>query len=335
MPTHPRSPSNAASVLILHSGGTLGMDPARRFPSGLEPGEYLEDLVSVVPELQELASIQTEILFNLDSANIGPEQWSQMSRRLDAERESYDAFVIVHGTDTMAYSAAALSLALAGFGKPVVFTGSQLPLRAMRTDAKSNLLNSVACAVSGKLREVAICFGHDLLRGNRARKVHSSHYDAFHSVGHPPLAELGIDLEWNEDALLKNPGPYQARFSFDPRVLRLPIVPGNDPQELLGRPHQRGVRGLVIEAFGTGNVPSLDRRWLDWLAREQEAGVLIFLITQCRSGPLYPGLYKTGQELLDLGIIPAARMSPEAATAKLMLCLAHPDLDPRVSLAGE
>jgi L-asparaginase len=248
-------------VLLLHTGGTLGMDPARRFPDGLEPGEYLDDLVDAVPELGELAQIDSEIVFNLDSANVGPSEWLQLAQLLHGRREDYDAFVIVHGTDTMAFTAAALSLCLAGFGKPIVLTGSQLPLRAMRTDARSNLLNSVACAVSGRLREVALCFGHVLLRGNHACKVHSSHYDAFDTIGAPPLAWLGIDIEWNQDALLAEPGSYQPRFELEPRVQRLPIVPGMDPANAIGDLYGRGVRGLVLEAFGTGNVPSDARRW--------------------------------------------------------------------------
>jgi L-asparaginase len=218
-----------------------------------------------------------------------------------------------------------------------VFTGSQLPLRAMRTDARSNLLNSVACAVSGRLREVALCFGHVLLRGNHALQGAQLPLRRLRlRSARPPLAWLGIDVEWNESALLAGARELSAALRTSSLVCcACRSCRACDPANAIGDLYGRGVRGLVLEAFGTGNVPSDARRWTSWLREQSEAGLEVLLLTQCRAGPLYPGLYRTGQKLLELGVRPVLRMSPECAIVKLMLCLAHPGLDPCVPLAGE
>ncbi|KAL4445421.1 hypothetical protein ABPG77_011246 [Micractinium sp. CCAP 211/92] len=308
----------------------------------LRPGKMLGSLLSQVPELKSFASLDLKLAFNLDSSNVGPKQWVQLARLLDSHRDEYDAFLIAHGTDTMAYTASALSLMLAGFRKPIVMTGSQLPLALPRSDARQNLLDSLCCATASfspphvHLQEVAICFGGRLMRGNRAQKVNSSAYQAFDSLNYPHLALMGVDVQWNTGALLQVEGVYRPRFELDPRVIRVPIIPGSDPRAMYGDVAARGVKGLVLESFGVGNMPDRpDSGWLPWLREQRRKGVLVYLSSQCAVGPLHPELYKSGSVALKLGVESGPQMTPECATVKLMLCLAYRDLPLGMPLAGE
>ncbi|CAL8461743.1 g1274 [Coccomyxa elongata] len=350
-------------VLCLHTGGTLGMDAEQSYepdavdghvqlkpgtggsfsPAGaLRPGAMLNNLLSAVPELRAFANLRLEIPFNLDSARVGPAEWVKLAKILHRSRDDYDAFLIVHGTDTMAYTASALSLLLAGFKKPIVMTGSQLPLSMPRSDARQNLIDSLTCATSFfapphvQLQEVAICFGGRLMRGNRAQKVHSSSYRAFDSINYPPLATLGVDVDWNMPYLLKVRGVYRPRFNLDARVIRIPIIPGCDPRAAYGDLKARNVRGVVLESFGVGNMPDLPRLgWIPWLKKTVKAGIKVYLSSQCASGPLAPELYKSGKAAMDIGVEAGTLMTPEAAVVKLMLCLAYPDIPLGVPIAGE
>lgn len=314
--------------------------PLRRGTGGayaptLAPGRLLAQLLSRAPEISTLANVDVKVALNADSCRLGPKEWLLLARLLDRARSDYDAFVVVHGTDTMAYTAAALSLCLAGFRKPIILTGSQRPLSRTRTDARQNLIDALTCATAGRLQEVALCFGGLLLRGNRAQKVSSTAYRAFESPSHPPLAVLGVDVEWNEGALFKDPGVYRPRFKLTPSVLRVPIVPGADPRATYGDLVARGVNGIVLEAFGVGNMP--DQRgsgWLPWLRAQRAAGLEVYLTSQCTRGPLAPELYRSGSIALEVGAH-TTRMTPEAAVVKLMLCLSYPDLPPSLPIAGE
>lgn len=185
-------------------------------------------------------------------------------------------------------------------------------------------------------REVAICFGGLLLRGNRAQKVHSTAYRAFDSPSYPPLARLGVDVDWNEAALLRPQGVYTPRFNLETRVMRVPVVPGGDPRVLYGAIADRGVAGVVLESFGLGNLPdTVDAGWLTWIAAQRAAGVRVMLQSQCVAGALDPGLYRSGSAALGIGAETSARMTPEAAVVKLMFALQYPDIAVGVPLAGE
>ncbi|OSX72116.1 hypothetical protein BU14_0465s0007 [Porphyra umbilicalis] len=301
----------------------------------LAPGHLLAQLTAHAPEISTIANIDVRVALNTDSCRLGPKQWVLLARLLDRSRADYDAFVVVHGTDTMAFTAAALSLCLAGFRKPIILTGSQRPLSRTRTDARQNLVDAVTCATAGRLEEVALCFGGLLLRGNRSQKVSTTAYRAFDSPSHPPLAVLGVDVEWNEAALFKDPGVYRPRFKLIPKVLRVPIVPGADPRTTYGDLVARGVAGIVLEALGVGNMP--DQRgsgWLPWLRAQRAAGLEVYLTSQCVRGPLAPELYRSGSIALEVGAH-TTRMTPEAAVVKLMLCLAYPDVPASLPIAGE
>lgn len=349
-------------VLMLHTGGTLGMDPMASFeaeelgdlhlkagtggvypaPNKLQPGRLLADLLATVPELRTFANLDVHVLFNKDSCRIGPAEWLKIAKTLHAARDHFDAFVLVHGTDTMAYTASALSLLLAGFRKPVILTGSQLPLVMPRSDARQNLIDTLTCATSGftpphvVCNEVSVCFGGVLLRGNRSRKTNASSYNAFSSPTYPPLAVLGVDVDWNGDAILHDRGVYRPRFKLNPAVLRVPIVPGCDPRQAYGDLYGRGVRGIVLESFGVGNMPDLPvHGWIPWLRQQRKKGLQVYLASQCGAGSLHPELYRSGSLALELGVQAGPQMTPECAVVKMMLCLAHPDIPLGQPIAGE
>mmetsp|Transcript_30021 Transcript_30021/g.77023 ORF Transcript_30021/g.77023 Transcript_30021/m.77023 type:complete len:196 (+) Transcript_30021:1393-1980(+) len=186
------------------------------------------------------------------------------------------------------------------------------------------------------LQEVAVCFGGKLMRGNRCQKVNSSSYAAFDSPTYSYLAQLGVDVDWNESALLRNKGVYRPRFKLNPNVIRVPIVPGSDPRKAYGDLAARGVRGVVLEAFGVGNMPdTTDAGWLPWLRSQRKKGLHIYLASQCRAGTLNPELYHSGSVALALGVEAGPQMTPETACVKMMLCIEYPDIPLGVSLAGE
>ncbi|KAI0562797.1 Glutaminase/Asparaginase [Gracilaria domingensis] len=334
IPSYSRPP--LPRVLIIHCGGTFGMQQSTTQTSTtLKPAAFLADLQEAFPELNEIARLDVSTPMNLDSTRMGPDHWIRIAKLLDKHRDKYDGFVIIHGTDTMSYTGAALSLMLAGFRKPVVLTGSQRPMLMPRSDARQNLVDAVTVACRPKLQEFAVCFGGLLLRANRAMKYSSSAYRAFSSPTHPPLAVLGVDIEWNQFALWKDPGVYRPRLKLDPNVIRIPVVPGANPKMSYGDLYGRGVRGAVIESFGVGNVP--DHRgagWMGWLRTQQKRGLKIYLSTQCATGPLNPNLYNSGAAGA-LGATSKKRMTTETAVVKMMLCLAHPDLHLSYPLAGE
>jgi len=349
-------------VLIIHTGGTLGMDPTTsytmddgetnnvhlregtggHYEAALKPEQVLHNLLNFVPELQNFANLDVQVPFNRDSCRVGPKEWIKLAKMLHERRHNYDAFLVVHGTDTMAYTASALSIMLSGFGKPIIMTGSQLPLLLPRSDARQNLIDSITCATASssppyvQLCELAICFGGKLLRANRAQKTNSSTYGAFSSPSYPELATLGVEVNWNEKHLLPKPQSYQPRFELDPRVIRVPIVPGCDPRTAYGDVYGRGVRGIVLEAFGTGNLPDLPSfGWIPWLRQQRKKGLIVYLASQCVNGELHPELYRSGALALEMGVESGPQMTPECAVAKMMLCLAYRDLTLSSPLAGE
>ena len=311
------------------------------YDTKLGPRSLLTDILSAVPELSAFAKLRVRVLFNKDSCQIVPSDWVFIAKALHEAREEYDAFVLVHGTDTLAYTASALSLLLANFGKPIIVTGSQLPLAMPRSDARQNLIDSVSCATAGfvppfiSVNEVAVCFGGKLMRGNRVRKVSATIYSAFSSPSYPDLAHLGVGIDFNPQLLLNvKDKEYRPRFEINPNVIRISIIPGCDPNKAYGDLYERGVRGIVLEAFGVGNMPN-DEFWIPWLRIQRKKGLTVYLSSQCERGKLHPELYMAGSFALEMGVKGGPMMSPECAVVKLMLSLANDDVDPTVPLAGE
>lgn len=301
-------------VQLLHAGGTLGM-----IGNPLEPGDYAERLFERVPELGKIAELRTRIVCNRDSTDLGPEQWADLAVAV-TECGDADGVVIVHGTDTMAYTAAALAFALEGLDRPVVLTGAQLPLASLRTDARRNLQDAVTIATL-PIPEVAICFDGLLLRGCRAVKSDSAIYRAFASPGVPPLATMGTGVDVASHVRAPGRG-LGCDPRFDPRVAVLYVAPGLAP-DVIDRMIEGGeVRGLVLAALGVGNVPTVERALGPAIRRAVDAGVEVIAVTQW-GGAVDLGAYKTGLALRDAGVIPGGRMRIEAAVPKLMAALAR------------
>lgn len=303
-------------IHLVHTGGTLGMSADRR----LEPGRYLADLGGEVPELARLADVDVEILENLDSTEMTPAHWDRIAAHVAGAMDRYDGFVVVHGTDTMAYTACALSFALEGLRKPVVLTGSLRPLRAIPTDARLNLVSAVDVA-RRDVPEVAVFFGRHLLRGNRTKKASVERYDAFESPNYPPLARVGLDVDLHERLVRRPAGPFALRPGFDPAVGVAACWPGA-PASVLDRAAE-DARAVVVAGYGTGNLPGGRAGWPGAVARAVGRGVPVLLVSQCAHGAVRMPLYEGGRAALDAGAVPGGDSTLEAAIVKTMHLLAQ------------
>jgi len=287
-------------------------------PTPLEPDVYTRDLVAELPVLRKLAEIETQILYNLDSADFQPHHWVELAEVVHAARASYDGFVIVHGTDTMAYTASALAFLLPGLDRPVILTGAQKPLIDVRTDARTNLVDACHLATS-RVPEVGIAFHSELLRGCRATKLDAWGMKAFGSPACPPLAELGLGVNIAPHVLAPRPeAPFDGRL--EPHVLAVRLFPGLDPRLLQGALEQ-GVRGMVIEAFGAGNVPRIENSLVPVIERARAMDVPVVIVSQSPRGAVDLTRYQGGVAAGRAGAIGAGDMTTEAALTKLMITL--------------
>ena len=303
-------------IHLVHTGGTLGMTEVE---GTLQPGPFLARLAADVPELSRLATVDVEILMNKDSTEMVPADWDRIGGALAAKMADYDGFVVIHGTDTMAYTAAALSFSLRGLPKPVVLTGSQRPLRSIPTDGRTNLLSAVDLA-RRDVPEVAIFFGRQLLRGNRARKVSAERYDAFESPNYPPLGRVGLDVDLHPDLMRRPRGPFRHLPGFDPAVCYLPCWPGADATAV-ERAADAGVKVVVLGAYGVGNVPAAGGGWPAAIRKVTKRGVVALLVSQCGHGGVRPHLYEGGRAALSAGAVPGHDLTVETAVVKAMHCL--------------
>jgi len=308
-----------AKILLLHTGGTLGMAGGR--PSALKPGPFFKTLRQRVPELAQLADVTLELFSNVDSSEMQPELWTKLATHLHRRLPEFDGAVVTHGTDTLAFTASALSFLLPNLDKAVVLTGSQRPLKEIRTDARLNLIDAVTSAIRGP-REVTICFDSHLYRGNRTRKVKVAEYDAFESPNFPVLGTLGVEATFAPG--LKPKGKPRLEAALDPRVFLLKVFPGLDPRVPLSiLPH---VRGLVVEAYGAGNYPMDDAFGRSLLPMFQEAhrrAIPVVVVSQAYRNAVDLSLYQSGAKALALGALSGRDLTPPAALVKLMHGLAH------------
>ncbi|MCF0175422.1 MAG: type I asparaginase [Bacteroidales bacterium] len=313
------------SVLIIYTGGTIGMkvDPHDQV---LKPFDFSQ-IHDAVPELGKFSlHIDTHTFSKLiDSSDIEPSVWCQLACIIRDNYDSYDGFVVLHGTDTMAYSASALSFMLDGLAKPVVFTGSQLPIGAPRTDGRENLISAVEIASaknedgSARVPEVCIFFGEQLMRGNRTTKANAESFRAFVSPNCPPLASSGINIRY-DDRVIRLPETPNAALSvnlgLDTRVSILKIHPGITPQVVKNILLGPETRAVIIETYGAGNAPS--KEWfLDTVREAAAMGKLLVNITQCPAGAVDMDLYATGKNMKDAGVISGHDSTTEAMLAKL------------------
>jgi len=299
-------------VLILHTGGTLGMEG-----SPLHPGTFSAHLLDRVPELAELAEVEVRIVCNLDSSDLGPVHWETLARIVAQEREEWDGFVVIHGTDTMAFTASALAITLRGLDRPVVLTGAQRPLAAVRTDARRNLTDAVAVATE-PIPEVTICFDGVLLRGCRAVKDDARSYRAFASPGVPPLATLGTDIALGPHIHWVI-GPFRCNPVFDPSVELVFVLPQLSPKRLDRRLKDPSLRGVVLAALGAGTLPN--NGVVDVIEEAVQRGIEVLVVTQW-GGRTHLPLYENSRALVQAGATEGGAMRISAALPKLMHALA-------------
>ena len=309
------------SVLVVNAGGTIGMVGTPHgyvpVPGGLGP--YLEWIVE--NSRGELAPITfLELDPPIDSANATPDSWRQIASILFQRRSDHAGFVVLHGTDTMAYTSSALSFLLPSFGKPVVVTGSQIPIARIRSDGRQNFIGALEVAADGGIPEVTLLFGETLLRGNRAMKVDASGLDAFDSPRFPPLADIGIGIVVNHQAVRAGEGDPRLTAGELGNVASVRLFPGFSAS-ILANICQPPLQGLVIEAYGAGNGPSEDREFLAAIESATAAGVVVVIVTQCVRGSVQPGAYATGSALIRAGAVPGFDMTCEAALTKLAVLL--------------
>lgn len=286
----------------------------------LEPGSLQSEILSHIPELRRIAQIDIEIPFNLDSSNLGTGEWDTLSKLLYERMDSYDGFVIIHGTDTMVYTAAALSFSLLNLRKPVIITGAQRPLSKLRSDARSNLIDSIELATYD-IPEVLIVFGQHILRGNRAKKISITRYDAFDTPNFPHLGEIGLSITLNQSMILKSQGASLLLPGFLPHVAVFGVYPSFDPQNFISLINSE-IKSFILLGFGAGNLPGKDPDWIPFIRQTVDAGKTVFIGSHSAHGSTNLKLYKCGRLALEAGADMLGSMTHEAAYVKLQKILA-------------
>ncbi|NLZ19472.1 MAG: type I asparaginase [Bacteroidales bacterium] len=316
--------SRQTAVLLIYTGGTIGMkeDPV---DGTLKPFDF-NGILEEVPELRKFTLRIDSHTFDplIDSSDVEPSLWQALASLILERYDDYDGFVILHGTDTMAYSASALSFMLENLGKPVIFTGSQLPIGSLRTDGKENLISAVEIATAKDshghpmVPEVCICFNSQLFRGNRSVKVNATGFDAFKSPNYPPLATAGISIKYNNSFIHYG---YDRRKGLsihtvlDTRVSVLKLHPGITEQAVRDILLGSGSRAVILETYGSGNAPC--RPWFLDIVREASRSKILLNVTQCQSGDVDMDIYATGRTLKDAGVICGHDITTESALGKL------------------
>ena len=317
------------SILLVYTGGTIGMkqDPVS---FDLRPFDFSQ-ILEEVPELKKFGYTIDTYSFDpvIDSSDVNIEFWKKLTRLIEEHYDRYDGFVILHGTDTMSFSASALSFMLGDITKPVVFTGSQLPIGMLRTDGKENLISSIEIAASKDsdghpmVPEVCIYFESQLYRGNRTTKYTAENFRAFRSANYPVLAEAGIHLKFNTSCIRypKNWNqPLKPVYDLDPSVLIIKVIPGMKQEILYTLVSISGIRAIILETYGSGNAPS--GQWFtDCIKKAVDRGVIVLNITQCQAGRVDMDAYSTGKSLKKIGVTGGSDCTTEAAVAKLFFLL--------------
>lgn len=316
-------------VLIINTGGTIGMvhSDENDMNSPLRPAKSWKEVIAGHPILEKYETEYYQFDPLIDSSDMSPKIWVEIAKVIEKNYNKYRGFVVLHGTDTMAYTASALSFMLKNLSKPVVLTGSQVPLQFPRSDALQNLITAIEIAGNEKygisiIPEVLIFFRDTLLRGNRSRKVDATNYFGFLSPNYLPIAEIGSDIRIKKDMILK---PSDKEFTIDTRidtrVIMLELFPGLDLNYIKSVfSNNNDIRGVILKTYGNGNAPT-NNKFLEVLEYITSCGIVVVDITQCTRGFVKMGLYEASAKLIDAGVISGVDLTPEAAVTKLMYLL--------------
>ncbi len=315
-----------SKVLLIYTGGTIGMMQDTK-TGQLKPFDF-KHLSEQIPELRKFDVSLSSVSFDkpIDSSDMDPKVWLSIAKVIEENYARHDGFVILHGSDTMSFTASALSFILEDLNKPVILTGSQLPIGTIRTDGKENLITAIEIAAAkekGKpvVSEVCIYFEYQLYRGNRTHKFNAEHFQAFQSSNYPILAEAGVHLKYNYSAL-KKPGTKKLKIhsELDPHIVILKLFPGITKDVVDAVLNIKDIRGVILETFGSGNA-STQSWFIDSIKKAIDKGVVVLNITQCNAGKVEQGKYATSAAFSNIGVIGGSDMTTEAAVAKLMYVL--------------
>jgi L-asparaginase len=314
-------------ILLIYTGGTIGM--TKDYETGALKAFNFDKLLKHIPELKHLNCTIESASFEdpIDSSNMNPKYWVDITEIIEENYQKFDGFVVLHGSDTMSYTASALSFMFENLSKPVVFTGSQLPIGDLRTDAKENMITSIEIAAAQKngkpiISEVCLYFEYKLYRANRTTKINAEHFEAFNSPNYPPLAESGVHLKFDETKILKSKRfkKIKIRKKLENNIFLLKLFPGITENVIHSILNIEGLKGVVLETYGSGNAPT-DKWFINLLSKALKKGIKIVDVTQCAGGSVILGQYETSVKLQKIGLISGKDITSEAALVKLMYLL--------------